>query len=496
MRLLTLLLLLQLAQSASSAVLRIHITDETGKPVWTRLEVYGPEGKKRLPAKAILSARAENPESGYRSSFVVLGECTIQTDIGAHRVIAEHGLEYERFEKSVDVTAKGAELRIQLKPWIRARDRGWWSGDLHVHRPPEDVSALALAEDLNLSVVFTMWNAANLWAGKLVPADPVMRISPNHLATLMNAEDERGGGAWMMHQIPEPLLVPSARWFPPGMRFVRLARTRRAAGATFPWFELEKLIWWEAPVMMALEPPDSIGTLNNHFQQYGMLDSEAWGRPRDREHYPGFAGFAAYANELYYRYLNLGFRIPASAGSASGVLPNPVGYNRVYVPLGQLPFTVENWYRALRQGQGFVTNGPMLFFNAAERNGRVTGSVEILSRDIVDRVEFIANGQVLRSDAIDSKQWKGTFAFDVGNHSWIAARCFVKGSPGVRMAHSSPMWLSGKWDARRDARYFLEWVEELIAQTKSDPMRFKTPGELEKILNLYDQARQFYAARM
>ena len=36
-----------------------------------------------------------------------------------------------------------------------------------------------------------------------------------------------------------------------------------------------------------------------------------------------------WTQDIYYALLNCGLRIPPSAGSASGVLPNPVGYNRV-----------------------------------------------------------------------------------------------------------------------------------------------------------------------
>ena len=36
--------------------------------------------------------------------------------------------------------------------------KGWWSGDFHLHRPPEDAKTLLMAEDLNLGVFFTMWN--------------------------------------------------------------------------------------------------------------------------------------------------------------------------------------------------------------------------------------------------------------------------------------------------------------------------------------------------
>ncbi|HAK94366.1 MAG TPA: hypothetical protein DCM87_05035 [Planctomycetes bacterium] len=50
---------------------------------------------------------------------------------------------------------------------------------------------------------------------------------------------------------------------------------------------------------------------------------------------------------------------PPSAGSASGVLPNPVGYNRVYVHVdGEL--TYAKWWEGLQAGRAFVTNGPLL----------------------------------------------------------------------------------------------------------------------------------------
>ena len=62
---------------------------------------------------------------------------------------------------------------------------------------------------------------------------------------------------------------------------------------------------------------------------------------------------------IYFFRLNTGFRLPPSAGSASGVLPNPVGYNRVYVHCGE-KLTWEGWFENLRKGRVVVTNGPMM----------------------------------------------------------------------------------------------------------------------------------------
>ena len=75
-----------------------------------------------------------------------------------------------------------------------------------------------------------------------------MRADPTHIATLMNAEDERGGGAWMMHNLKKPLALSEAeRWYPQGRVFVDQAKSQGA------WFDSEKPIWWEVPVMAALD---------------------------------------------------------------------------------------------------------------------------------------------------------------------------------------------------------------------------------------------------
>jgi hypothetical protein len=484
---------------APESKLRIRLLGERGEPVWARLEVYGPDGKKLQPPGAVLDARskAAREEPGYRSSFVVKGECEFDAAPGAYKIVAEHGLEFDRIERTVEMRDQAATVDIGFRRWVNARELGWWSGDMHIHRPPEQIEALALAEDLNLSVVFTMWNRQNLWEGKALPKDPVTRISPHHLATLMNAEDERGGGAWMLHQIAAPLpLAATNRWDPPGIRFVRSARESRAPGALFPWFDSEKLIWWEAPVMMALATPDSVGVLHNHFNQYGMLNSEAWGRARDLQRFPGYEGLAEYTNSLYYRYLNLGFRVPATGGSATGVLPNPAGYNRTYVHLEGKAITVENWYAALRGGRSFATNGPMLFFEAKQMGGQVRGAVEALSREPIDRVEIVANGEVVRTFAVSgAMKWRDSFTFDAKNYSWVAARCFARNPSTVRMAHTSPVYLAGKWDASADAAYFREWIDELINESKGDPKRFADSVAREEVLALYGRAREFYAAR-
>ena len=317
-----------------AADLDVRVVDEEGKLVWARLEIRGPDGKTHQPAFALRDRTSRARPEGHRwylGSFVAREPTLIEAPAGDYTIVVERGPEYERFEETITLTdEQPVDLTVNLNHWIDMNALGWYSADFHVHRPVEDVKALALAEDLNLSVVFTMWNKRDLWEGQPYPVNPVAEVTPRHLLTILNAEDERGGGAWMMHGLREKLnLAVDGRWFPPGLDFLYYAKRQRYYRRGVPWIDVEKPFWWEVPVVMALSPPDSFGVLHNHFNQYGIHDSEAWGKPRDQEKFPGAQGFVDSSLSLYYRYLNLGMDIPPSAGSATGVLPNPLGYNRV-----------------------------------------------------------------------------------------------------------------------------------------------------------------------
>ena len=487
------------AAQLTAAELKIKVVDAAGEPVWARLEVRDAQGRMHQPLFALRDLDARSRPGGgawYLGSFVARGESVVEVPPGAYTIFAERGTEYERLQSHVDVN-EGAPSTVVLapKPWIRMNQRGWWSADFHVHRQPEDAEKLALAEDLNLSVVFTMWNQRDLFEGRELPENPVVKLDARHWMTVLNAEDERGGGAWMLHMIRERLgLGVEGRWFPPGIQFIKKAKKQRYVETGFPWFDCEKPFWWEVPVVMALSPPDSMGVLHNHFNQYGINDSEAWGRPRDKQKYPEAKGFVDASLDLYYRYLNLGFRLPPSAGSASGVLPNPVGYNRVYVQLDE-PFSVEAFYRNLRQGRSFVTNGPMLFFDSVELpGGKIQLSVEAVSREPLDRIEIVANGKIIETfEAPPNKtEFQTTMEMQEGLHTWVAARCFTRNDATIRMAHSRPIYLRGRWNMHEDAMFFLRWIDQLIELPRNEPNRQSTSEERRVLAGLYLQARRFY----
>jgi hypothetical protein len=492
-------------QALLAATLHIQVVDEAGHEVWARLEVRGANEKEYQPAAAIrdLTAGHHRALPYYLGSFVVQGECDVDLPSGRYRVIGEHGLEYTRVEKSVAVAA-GAPTRVtlQLRPWIRMAKQGWWSGDFHLHRPAADARKLILAEDLNFCPVITQWphrkNLEVLGDDVWGPgASPVIKVDPQHFLTLRNAEDERGGGAWIFLSLRDQLegLGAAGGWTPSGIDFIKQAFAQRTSATSLPWVDCENTEWWEVPVAMALATPDSIEVLGNHFMQYGLDDVTDWGRPPAKHEASDRLSWLHYTLGLYYRYLNLGFHVPPSAGSASGAHPNPVGYNRVYAHISG-PFTVDRWFAAVREGKEFITNGPMLFLDVNSTGPVARANVEVHAREPIDRIELVANGEVIQwaPTPPGTLDYHADFAFDPRNYTWVAARCFLRTVETIRLAHSCPVFLEGRYDCRPDAKYFADWVGDLIKETQTRPL----PSEADRahLLDLYGQAQAFYTQKI
>ncbi len=319
-------------------------------------------------------------------------------------------------------------------------------------------------------------------------------------------EDERAGGAILLFNLTKPIVVRNVtRDTPSGFAYHERAIEQRA------FVEVEKPFWWEAPVHVALGRVDTIGLACNHFQRTQLMESEAWGRPRDRKRYPGPLGFAHNVLDLYYRYLNLGYQIAASAGSASGVLRNPLGYNRVYVQLGR--FSYDGWFDALRRGGNFVTNGPMLFVTVngkpigtrfeADRGKPFEATVELeaRSRDPLEKAEILVGGRVVaafKPAAGEPRRIAARHTLRIERSTWIAVRAFepVRGAV-VRFAHTSPFYATIGGERPRDpeaARFYVAWLDELIAGTEKKRAAARDPEPFAAVLATYRRARAVYQA--
>jgi len=457
---------------------RVHLKDANGKPV---------KGGK-LPF--------------FRDHFVCPGKVQLALASGSYSYEIERGPEYLMRTGSVFVSAGATQkLNLKLERLADMAAEGWWSGDLHVHRPVEDLELLMQAEDLHLATVMTWWNARNEWSKRKPPADPLVQFDRNRFYHVMAGEDEREGGALLYFNLKEPLQIASAsREYPSPRKY--LSEARQHPGV---WVDIEKPFWWDVPVWLASGQVDSVGLANNHMCRDQMYESEAWGRPRDARRLPPPRGNGYWTQEIYYHILNCGLRLPPSAGSASGVLPNPVGYDRVYVQVGP-DLTYEKWWEGLRAGRSFVSNGPLLRCKA---NGQWPGHVfrspsaleieveaALATRDPVPVIEVIKNGRVERS--VTSEEWKPTGKLGkvkFTESGWFLVRAVADNPRTFRFASTAPFYveIGGRQRrvSRESAQFFLDWVRERMGRIKLDDAT-----QREEVLAYQRSAEKFWQEKL
>jgi hypothetical protein len=66
--------------------------------------------------------------------------------------------------------------------------------------------------------------------------------------------------------------------------------------------------------------------------------------------------------DMYYHYLNCGFRVAASSGSDKMALNPPIGSARTYVKTRGL-LSYDSWVEGIRAGRTFISTGPLLEFS-------------------------------------------------------------------------------------------------------------------------------------
>jgi hypothetical protein len=167
---------------------RVHVKDAAGKPA-------RPKG---LPF--------------WHDHFACAGSVELDLAPGQYAYEIDRGPEYVLTTGTVAV-AEGDPQAVtnRLRRLVNLAKEGWWSGDLHVHRPPEDMELLMQAEDLHVAPVITWWNDQNPWRNRPPPANPLIRFDGDRFYHLMGGEDERAGGALLYFNLSQPLDITGAQ---------------------------------------------------------------------------------------------------------------------------------------------------------------------------------------------------------------------------------------------------------------------------------------------
>jgi len=472
--------------------LQLAIRDEAGKAIACRIHLSDPEGNPvQAPGLPF-----------FKDHFVCDAPVLLRVTPGKYRYEIERGCEYKPVTGSVRVEFGELQaVRATLRRIAHASAAGWFSGDLHVHRSLRDIPLLMRAEDLHVAPVITWWNEHNLWTSKAIPKAGVVRqFDGNRFYNMMAGEDEREGGALMYFGLTRPLPISAvSREYPSPLKFVDQA-VRQNPNV---WLDIEKPFWWDVPAWIASGRMRSVGIANNHMCRNKMYEDEAWGYPRDEQRLPPPLGNGYWTQEIYYHLLNTGNRLPPTAGSASGVLPNPVGYNRVYVHCaGEL--TYPRWWHELRAGHCFVTNGPILFCKA---NGQLPGHVfrhanrvdlkldlKLVSNDAVPQIEIIRDGSVVKTVSLsDGHREQQAAALSFQESGWFLVRAITNTSDTFRFASTGPYYVeigeSRQRISRRSAQFFLDWAQQRRQRViKALP----DLAQREEVVRYHDRAVQFW----
>lgn len=460
-------------------------------------------------------------------SFSCDGAFVIEVPAGTAIIHVERGKEYRPVDKEVVVQPnQTTNVDITLERWVNMAKEGWYSADMHCHFGLGDLRVLkqlALADDINFEPLSTLWNhqtktpADGSWP--TWPGGFSIQADPTHIVTFRNQEIERIGGeafestgALLMFGLTKPVEMP-----PGNSRYPCDAVLGRVAKESSPdcIIDTDKPIWGENVVGVALGLFDSVQLCHNHYHRettapigWGMAGADVekeqkeWGRDE----------LFLRTNSTYYRFLNCGFRLAATGGSAMGVMAVPLGYSRTYAKLDG-PLTEANYLAAIHAGRTFATSGPMLILTAdgldcgSEIRCSATASkpirIEARLRSIqpIDSLELIANGKVIKTVSLGGRlsspmlEESIAMAFEPRRSGWVAARAIFTAPDGhLRQAHTSPVYISvdGKPTASKaDAEYMIRWIDHLT-QVADKPGRYKSDAERSQVQAIYRQARQKY----
>lgn len=287
------------------------------------------------------------------------GEFSVALPAGKWKIAIQHGSEYIPLTSIIEVSGREKKTMqtFVLKRWIDLPKMGWYSGDVHVHHPTnqpafrEYLLAYAKAEDLHMVNILEMGH---------------------HQKGIDAMGHEHEGTDFKQEGFGQQFRVNKDNyWLVSGQEDPR-SRFGHIIGLNIEQMVRDTTVYdYYDDVFknLRMQPGAIIGFA--HFSW-----NVSWNASNRTEGFPWFitTGQIDFVELLqflklntldYYDYLNLGFRITAAAGS-DFPWASTIGEVRTMAYTGK-NFTPDTWFQSLKDGHTYVTNGPALFFNAADK---------------------------------------------------------------------------------------------------------------------------------
>jgi hypothetical protein len=486
--------------AGSTVNLHCSIVDAAnGTPLSARCRIVDSAGKNRYPPPS--TSFYHSASGGY---FYANGSISCAVPAGPTTLTLKRGIEYREVSLSLNMTAD-TSIVIGLERIVSMDMLGWFSGDAHTHinhaggyyiLDPEDALLMAGAEGLN---IVNCLDNSYYFTGA-----PASCSTPERIVFMSEEMRSSSYGHYGLVGLKSLVLPVSSIWWPLAMDIADSAHAQQGAlviaahpSPTTDFIQVEAWpgsgIARELPVDCISRRVDAIDVMSYSNFQSGGVDLDMW-----------------------YRLLNCGFRIPASAGTdatANRLDSNPVGGFRVYVRTGDDGFRADSWFEGLAAGRTFVTNGPLI--TRFEVGGRasgdscfyahpgavVSGRVSMESAYPIDRIEIVRNGGVELTLRLQPSRSSvdTSFSFSLQESSWIAAR--VIGAkrgwivPGDSLfAHASPVYCTVADQpilVRDDAAYLAQWIEDLDLLVRAKG-QWSNPSQSARVLGELAAARSWY----
>ncbi len=503
------------------ARLHVRVSDAAGKETPARVSVTDAEGRFYAPESAWISGddgfdRSERPfEAHY---FHTQGSEELEVPAGKATIEVMKGFEHAFEKRTIELQANEvANVVVELKAMSMPMmgDEHWVSSDVHVHmnyagayhNTPAHLVEQAEAEDLGIVndlIVNKEQRFPDIaYDGKQL--DPASK--PDALVVHGQEFHTSYWGHLGLLNIRGNILLPgyagypntaAASLFPMNADVADMAHSQGAlVGYVHPFDE--------EPKPLAI-PPEKISNELPVDVALGKVD------------YMEIVGFSDHRSTaaVWYRLLNLGYRIPAAGGTDAmanyASLRGPVGMNRVYARVPQGPLKMETWLEALKKGKTFATNGPLLDFTLGGQTiggelkldgpqAGVAFAATLRSIVPIDRLEVVCNGRVVQRLALhgsrETEDASGKLALN--ESGWCVLRASSEKAEypvfdNYVYATTSPIYVTVGGKPPRspaDAGYFAAWIDRVIDATSHYP-DWNSTAEKEGVLQRLQLAKSIF----
>jgi hypothetical protein len=488
-----------------TGTLKLHTADKaTGQAMVARVAIVEKGGKFHAPPGAMFRI---DRGAGH---FYCRDAAELRLPAGEYQIRFFRGPEYRTVRRTVRIDAdKTADVSVALERWIDAAALNLYSGENHIHanygygewyNTPETMLLQCEGEDLNVCN-FMVANSD----GDGVFDRSFFRGRPDPLSkprTILYWNEEYRSTIWghmtlvNLRQVVEPVFTgfkDTTNPYDAPTNADTADRTHRQGG----------LVNY---THAAYEPSDPY---RGAYTAKGLPVDAALGKVDSVDLNNSYAASVP----LWYRLLNCGFRLPASAGTdcfLNRVVSRLPGSDRCYVHIDG-EFSYAKWIEGLRAGRSFVTNGPFVeLIVGGQRPGsnlRLTapGKIKTTAKARwhlpLRRAELVQDGKVIATkefaaDGPGEQAWDQEIS--VEHSGWVALRTVGAAHPdnpgGEAYAHTSPVYVEVAGHrplARADAQFFVEWINRLETALR-ERERIPTPTEKAQVMAQLEAARAVY----